>query len=135
MTYSIWGYLPVKNDSLGTLKTLMWFCFYGNIQHMLLSFQSAKEALSVICIIPKCRFLSFLRLYIGSSKTFTLSEKSLSPLQWCRHVLDNPTPEMEAARRSLRFRLEQGTVSVCPLPPQPPTVLLASVSGLGIDFS
>ncbi|NP_001380783.1 SLAIN motif-containing protein 1 isoform 1 [Rattus norvegicus] len=48
-------------------------------------------------------------LYIGSSKTFTLSEKSLSPLQWCRHVLDNPTPEMEAARRSLRFRLEQAS--------------------------
>ncbi|XP_077926344.1 SLAIN motif-containing protein 1 isoform X1 [Halichoerus grypus] len=46
-------------------------------------------------------------LYVGSSKTFTSSEKSLSPLQWCRHVLDNPTPEMEAARRSLCFRLEQ----------------------------
>ncbi|KAB0341596.1 hypothetical protein FD754_018522 [Muntiacus muntjak] len=47
-------------------------------------------------------------LYVGSSKTFLSSEKSLSPLQWCRHVLDNPTPEMEAARRSLCFRLEQG---------------------------
>ncbi|GAB1299157.1 SLAIN motif-containing protein 1 [Apodemus speciosus] len=47
-------------------------------------------------------------LYVGSSKTFTSPEKSPSPLQWCRHVLDNPTPEMEAARRSLRFRLEQG---------------------------
>ncbi|KAI4581512.1 hypothetical protein MJG53_009955 [Ovis ammon polii x Ovis aries] len=46
-------------------------------------------------------------LYVGSSKTFPSSEKSLSPLQWCRHVLDNPTPEMEAARRSLCFRLEQ----------------------------
>ncbi|KAM8922686.1 SLAIN motif-containing protein 1 isoform 2-T2 [Lycaon pictus] len=48
-------------------------------------------------------------LYVGSSKTFTSSEKSLSPLQWCRHVLDNPTPEMEAARRSLCFRLEQAS--------------------------
>ncbi|XP_029324553.1 SLAIN motif-containing protein 1 isoform X1 [Mus caroli] len=48
-------------------------------------------------------------LYVGSSKTFTSPEKSLSPLQWCRHVLDNPTPEMEAARRSLRFRLEQAS--------------------------
>ncbi|XP_055965642.1 SLAIN motif-containing protein 1 isoform X1 [Sorex fumeus] len=46
-------------------------------------------------------------LYVGSSKTFTSSEKSLNPLQWCRHVLDNPTPEMEAGRRSLCFRLEQ----------------------------
>uniref|UniRef100_A0A8C2M601 SLAIN motif family, member 1 n=1 Tax=Cricetulus griseus TaxID=10029 RepID=A0A8C2M601_CRIGR len=58
-------------------------------------------------------------LYIGTSKTFPSSEKSLSPLQWCRHVLDNPTPEMEAARRSLRFRLEQGYVSRgSPLSPQ-----------------
>ncbi|KAK2500334.1 hypothetical protein MC885_020787 [Smutsia gigantea] len=48
-------------------------------------------------------------LYVGSSKTFTSSEKSLSPLQWCRHVLDNPTPEMEAARRALCFRLEQAS--------------------------
>ncbi|XP_016004805.2 SLAIN motif-containing protein 1 isoform X1 [Rousettus aegyptiacus] len=48
-------------------------------------------------------------LYVGSSKTFSSSEKSLSPLQWCRHVLDNPTPEMEAARRSLCFRLEQAS--------------------------
>uniref|UniRef100_A0A2K6EWM8 SLAIN motif family member 1 n=1 Tax=Propithecus coquereli TaxID=379532 RepID=A0A2K6EWM8_PROCO len=58
-------------------------------------------------------------LYIGSSKTFTSSEKSLTPLQWCRHVLDNPTPEMEAARRSLCFRLEQGYTSRgSPLSPQ-----------------
>ncbi|KAM4859645.1 SLAIN motif-containing protein 1 isoform 2-T2 [Thomomys bottae] len=56
-------------------------------------------------------------LYVGSSKTS--SEKSLSPLQWCRHVLDNPTPEMEAARRSLCFRLEQGYASRgSPLSPQ-----------------
>ncbi|XP_066236813.1 SLAIN motif-containing protein 1 isoform X1 [Saccopteryx leptura] len=47
-------------------------------------------------------------LYVGSSKTFS-PEKSLSPLQWCRHVLDNPTPEMEAARRSLCHRLEQAS--------------------------
>lgn len=58
-------------------------------------------------------------LYTGSSKTFTSSEKSLSPLQWCRRVLDNPTPEMEAARRSLCFRLEQGYTSRgSPLSPQ-----------------
>ncbi|XFF83199.1 hypothetical protein AB1E18_009418 [Capra hircus] len=58
-------------------------------------------------------------LYVGSSKTFPSSEKSLSPLQWCRHVLDNPTPEMEAARRSLCFRLEQGYTSRgSPLSPQ-----------------
>ncbi|KAM5289100.1 SLAIN motif-containing protein 1 isoform 3-T3 [Ctenodactylus gundi] len=58
-------------------------------------------------------------LYVGSSKAFTSSEQSLSPLQWCRHILDNPTPEMEAARRSLCFRLEQGYTSRgSPLSPQ-----------------
>ncbi|KAM6178808.1 SLAIN motif-containing protein 1 isoform 2-T2 [Rhynchocyon petersi] len=58
-------------------------------------------------------------LYVSSSKTFASSEKSISPLQWCRHVLDNPTPEMEAARRSLCFRLEQGYTSRgSPLSPQ-----------------
>ncbi|XP_075418737.1 SLAIN motif-containing protein 1 isoform X1 [Tenrec ecaudatus] len=48
-------------------------------------------------------------LYASSAKTFLSAEKSMSPLQWCRHVLDNPTPEMEAARRSLCFRLEQAS--------------------------
>ncbi|XP_058132498.1 SLAIN motif-containing protein 1 isoform X1 [Dasypus novemcinctus] len=58
-------------------------------------------------------------MYVSASKTFTSSEKSMSPLQWCRHVLDNPTPEMEAARRSLCFRLEQGFTSRgSPLSPQ-----------------
>ncbi|XP_036915275.1 SLAIN motif-containing protein 1 isoform X2 [Sturnira hondurensis] len=58
-------------------------------------------------------------LYVGSSKTFSSSEKPLSPLQWCRHVLDHPTPEMEAARRSLCHRLEQGYTSKgSPLSPQ-----------------
>ncbi|XP_036609452.1 SLAIN motif-containing protein 1 isoform X5 [Trichosurus vulpecula] len=47
-----------------------------------------------------------IRLYT-SSKACNLPENSMSPLQWCRRVLDNPTPEMEAAKRSLCFRLEQ----------------------------
>lgn len=73
-------------------------------------------------------------LYVGSSKTFSSSEKSLSPLQWCRHVLDNPTPEMEAARRSLCFRLEQGNCE--PLYLHSPTLATGSsafVVGFGID--
>ncbi|KAF4025756.1 hypothetical protein G4228_017886 [Cervus hanglu yarkandensis] len=69
--------------------------------------------------LPKKKTPDWWELYVGSSKTFLSSEKSLSPLQWCRHVLDNPTPEMEAARRSLCFRLEQGhTPRGSPLSPQ-----------------
>uniref|UniRef100_F7C5N5 SLAIN motif family member 1 n=1 Tax=Ornithorhynchus anatinus TaxID=9258 RepID=F7C5N5_ORNAN len=48
-------------------------------------------------------------LYVSPSKTPTPREKSLSPLQWCRHVLDHPSPEIDAAKRSLCFRLEQAS--------------------------
>ncbi|XP_071287119.1 SLAIN motif-containing protein 1 isoform X3 [Agelaius tricolor] len=48
-------------------------------------------------------------LYVLPTKTRTPQEKSLSPLQWCRRVLDHPTPEIEAAKRSLCFRLEQAS--------------------------
>uniref|UniRef100_A0A8D2QFH3 SLAIN motif family member 1 n=1 Tax=Zonotrichia albicollis TaxID=44394 RepID=A0A8D2QFH3_ZONAL len=58
-------------------------------------------------------------LYVLPTKTRTPQEKSLTPLQWCRRVLDHPTPEIEAAKRSLCFRLEQGYISrSSPLSPQ-----------------
>ncbi|XP_014425652.2 SLAIN motif-containing protein 1 isoform X2 [Pelodiscus sinensis] len=58
-------------------------------------------------------------LYVSPTKTLTPQEKLLSPLQWCRHILDHPTPEIEAAKRSLCFRLEQGYISrSSPLSPQ-----------------
>ncbi|KAM6446482.1 SLAIN motif-containing protein 1 isoform 2-T2 [Liasis olivaceus] len=58
-------------------------------------------------------------LYTAPAKCIVPQEKSLSPLQWCRHVLDNPSPEMEAAKRSLCFRLEQDCISrSSPLSPQ-----------------
>uniref|UniRef100_A0A674G8R5 SLAIN motif family member 1 n=1 Tax=Taeniopygia guttata TaxID=59729 RepID=A0A674G8R5_TAEGU len=58
-------------------------------------------------------------LYVLPTKTHTPQEKSLSPLQWCRRVLDHPTPEIEAAKRSLCFRLEKGYISrSSPLSPQ-----------------
>ncbi|XP_054830203.1 SLAIN motif-containing protein 1 isoform X2 [Eublepharis macularius] len=58
-------------------------------------------------------------LYVAPAKSVLTQEKPLSPLQWCRHVLDHPSPEMEAAKRSLCFRLEQGCISrSSPLSPQ-----------------
>ncbi|XP_042316650.1 SLAIN motif-containing protein 1 isoform X1 [Sceloporus undulatus] len=48
-------------------------------------------------------------LYVVPAKSILPPEKALTPLQWCRHILDNPSPEMEAAKRSLCFRLEQAS--------------------------
>ncbi|XP_030056438.1 SLAIN motif-containing protein 1 isoform X3 [Microcaecilia unicolor] len=47
-------------------------------------------------------------LYV-SPKNLGPQEKALSPLQWCRQVLDHPSPETDAAKRSLCFRLEQAS--------------------------
>ncbi|XP_077339190.1 SLAIN motif-containing protein 1 isoform X1 [Lithobates pipiens] len=46
-------------------------------------------------------------LYVSPPKKQRSFESSLSPMEWCRQVLDNPSPEIEAAKRSLCFRLEQ----------------------------
>ncbi|XP_069614172.1 SLAIN motif-containing protein 1 isoform X1 [Ranitomeya imitator] len=46
-------------------------------------------------------------LYVSPTKRHKSFESAVSPLEWCRQVLDHPSPEIEAAKRSLCFRLEQ----------------------------
>ncbi|KAM6427215.1 SLAIN motif-containing protein-like isoform 1-T1 [Liasis olivaceus] len=49
-------------------------------------------------------------LYVSPRKPPTDGKES--PLKWCRQVLDHPSPETEAACRSLISRLEQGYLSM-----------------------
>ncbi|XP_077402487.1 uncharacterized protein LOC144036075 [Vanacampus margaritifer] len=45
--------------------------------------------------------------WLYESQKRQLSSANESPLRWCRHVLDNPSPEMEAASRMLLNKLNQ----------------------------
>lgn len=47
-------------------------------------------------------------LYVSPRKS-AVNQKTGSPLQWCRQVLDNPSPETEAACRTLLSRLDQAS--------------------------
>ncbi|KAM7365691.1 hypothetical protein PAMP_016605 [Pampus punctatissimus] len=69
-------------------------------------------------------------LYV-SSKAAESSDDSLTPLQWCRQVLDCPKSEVEAARRSLSLRLEQAPSFSSPLHP----ILHRTQSPVGKELS
>ncbi|XP_041115641.1 SLAIN motif-containing protein 1-like isoform X2 [Polyodon spathula] len=77
-------------------------------------------------------------LYISPKTRLACEQTVLSPLQWCRQVLDNPPPEVEAAKRSLCLRLEQAnrwkTLFPSPVSPAFPYSPIAGVSPYSNGF-
>ncbi|KTG07064.1 hypothetical protein cypCar_00011580 [Cyprinus carpio] len=65
------------------------------------------EILDLHVVLPIDGESDYIWLYV-SPKAKLFPHLLLSPLQWCRHVLDNPRPEVELAKRSLCYKLDQG---------------------------
>ncbi|XP_059355603.1 SLAIN motif-containing protein 1a isoform X5 [Carassius carassius] len=64
------------------------------------------EILDLRVVLPIDGESDYIWLYV-SPKAKLFPHLLLSPLQWCRHVLDNPRPEVELAKRSLCYKLDQ----------------------------
>ncbi|XP_051564971.1 SLAIN motif-containing protein 1-like isoform X2 [Myxocyprinus asiaticus] len=64
------------------------------------------EILDLNVVLPVDGDSDYNWLYV-SPKAKLFPHLLFSPLQWCRHVLDNPRPEVELAKRSLCYKLDQ----------------------------
>ncbi|XP_051998846.1 SLAIN motif-containing protein 1-like isoform X2 [Xyrauchen texanus] len=64
------------------------------------------EILDLNVVLPIDGDSDYNWLYV-SPKAKLFPHLLISSLQWCRHVLDNPRPEVELAKRSLCYKLDQ----------------------------